>query len=98
MKMRLKKLLAEGKLRKHRTSSKEMKELLAVVKRDLMMQAKSTYPSIGVLPPLIMQRFSLLQSHCMLQGIGPLAMVIIGRHSTSCQKLWGQRFRIVRTI
>lgn len=33
--MRLKKLLAEGQLRKHKTSPREMEELLAVVERDL---------------------------------------------------------------
>src|SRR3989338_6698934 len=33
--MRLKKLLAEGQLRKHKTSPREIKELLAVVERDL---------------------------------------------------------------
>lgn len=33
--MRLKKLLAEGQLRKHKTSSREIEELLAVVERDL---------------------------------------------------------------
>ena len=33
--MRLKKLLAEGQLRKHNTSAKEIAELLAIVERDL---------------------------------------------------------------
>lgn len=33
--MRLKKLLAEGQLRKHKTSPREIEELLAVVERDL---------------------------------------------------------------
>ena len=32
--MRLKKLLAEGQLRKHNTSAKEIAELLAIVERD----------------------------------------------------------------
>ncbi len=33
--MRLKKLLAEGQLRKHKTSAREIAELVAIVERDL---------------------------------------------------------------